>query len=103
MKDPGRWPTKGIAARNEFAGSTFCAGCHRGITELQKQTAMSTAAGRPVQDPILGQTGNLVYRDDVYNYELTRQGIATMFSVKDTSRTLTEPNVIRYTDGYRMW
>jgi hypothetical protein len=91
MKDPGWWPTKGTAARSEFAGSAVCAGCHRGITEPQKQTAMSKAACRPAQDPILRQTGKLVYRDDGYNYELVRQGTATKFSVNDASRTLTVP------------
>ncbi len=52
---------------------------------------MSKAACRPAEDSILRQAGKWVYREGSDHYELTRQGSAVMFSVKEASRTLAAP------------
>src|SRR5215469_4376850 len=42
--DPGWWPTKGTAARDEYAGSSACARCHRDKAESYASTPMAHAA-----------------------------------------------------------
>jgi hypothetical protein len=41
--DPGWWPTKGTAARDQYVGSETCGRCHQDKFETQKNTPMARA------------------------------------------------------------
>jgi len=43
IKRPGWWPTKGTAAREEYAGNTVCTQCHAALVQSQQQHSMSHA------------------------------------------------------------
>lgn len=91
VKDPGWWPTKGMAARSEYAGSEACSECHGRIAAMQKQTPMFMTASRPDQSAILNQHGDLRFWDGNLNYAIARQGHQFIFTVVDQSGSLSAP------------
>lgn len=71
LEDRGWWPTKGEAARNLYAGSETCKGCHRTIAALQEMTPMYHAAVRAVQSEILKKHEALTFQEADFRYSLT--------------------------------
>lgn len=90
-KETGWWPTKGTAARSEFAGAETCAQCHAGIAESQRKTPMFSAASRPSSSPLLEHHTRLPFSDSAYDYLLLRDSAGFSFSVSDKSGTITAP------------
>jgi len=53
LHEPGWWPTKGDAARNDYSGTEACAGCHEQEALAQRQTSMAKAASRALETEVL--------------------------------------------------
>src|SRR5271155_2550551 len=59
LREPGWWPTKGDAARNDYSGTEACAGCHEHEVRTQRQTSMAKAASRALETPVLRSSSAL--------------------------------------------
>src|SRR2546423_1919690 len=70
IQSPDWWPTKGDAARDDFAGSQTCALCHFEKSSTYKAAAMSQASVSPVQSDALRQNAHLTHQLGAYSYQL---------------------------------
>lgn len=93
MEKPGWWPTKGEAARSEYAGSAACVKCHGGISALQAETPMFHAASRPSESAVLREHDNMHFSEDGYEYSLVREGDRTMLHITNAAHSLAAPLV----------
>jgi hypothetical protein len=92
LMDPGWWPTKGTAARDEYAGSAACAMCHAEKAESQNNTAMAHAlmtANAAVSNHLLH--GQLEFRIGSYNYEVAQTGPGVVYSVSNGTQSVSVP------------
>jgi len=88
---PGWWPTKGTAARKEFAGQEACAECHSPEVQAQQNTPMAHAATRAADSDALRSHGRLTFRLPPYIYEIFRTENDSTYSVSDGGRTISAP------------
>ena len=93
VERPGWWPTKGEAARTEYAGSAACAKCHEDISTLQAETPMFHAASRPSETRVLREHGNMQFKEEGYQYSLVRDGERTLLQITNGAHTLAAPIV----------
>lgn len=93
IEKPGWWPTKGEAARSEYAGSAACAQCHEGISELQAETPMFHAASRASETRVLREHDSLQFSEEGYEYSLVREGDRTMLHITNGAHSLAAPVV----------
>jgi hypothetical protein len=93
IEKPGWWPTKGEAARSEYAGSAACAKCHEDISALQAETPMFHAASHPSETRVLREHDNMQFREDGYEYSLVREGDRTMLHITNGAHSLAAPVV----------
>ena len=93
IEKPGFWPTKGEAARSEYAGSAACAECHQDISALQAETPMFHAASRPSETRVLREHDNMQFSEDRYGYSLVRAGDRTMLHITNAAHNLAAPVV----------
>ena len=93
IEKPGWWPTKGEAARSEYAGSAACAKCHEGISALQAETPMFDAASRPSETRVLREHDNMQFSEQGYEYSLVREGDRTMLHITNGAHSLAAPVV----------
>ena len=92
LMDPGWWPTKGTAARDQYVGPAGCAGCHAEQVETQKNTPMAHAlmsANSAVPNHVLH--GPLGFRVGSYNYEVTQTSAGAVYSVSNGTQSLSVP------------
>jgi hypothetical protein len=92
LMDPGWWPTKGAAARDEYVGSAACAQCHADKAESQKNTAMAHAlmtADSAVPNHVLH--GPLEFRVGSYNYQVAQTATGAVYSVSNGSHSVSVP------------
>src|SRR5215470_8929860 len=83
VQGSGWWPTKGDAAREDFAGSKECALCHFARAATYKDAAMSHASISPLESQALHQHADLTFKSGDYSYELRRSDNGTTFAVSD--------------------
>jgi hypothetical protein len=90
--DPGWWPTKGSAKRDEYAGAAACQACHTDIFEKQKTTPMAHAS-RNAEPSAFGELahGPLQFHLGPYTYELRKTADGAVYSVNDGSRSISVP------------
>ncbi len=91
IADPGWWPTKGTAARSEYAGTAACAKCHADIVERQAQTPMFKAARRSEDALVLQQHQNLHFTEGNFSYAIGRRNDQTVLVIQDKWGKLTAP------------
>src|SRR5215467_7081326 len=84
LLEPGWWPTKGTAARDEYAGSAACARCHADKAESYAATPMAHAESSVTLDklPELAR-GPLHFTIGAYRYELSQPPASLTYSVSD--------------------
>lgn len=83
---PGWWPTKGSAARSEYAGSATCAACHSSISESQARTPMFKAASRAEDASVLRLHPNLQFNEGDFRYTFTgKNQVALQIETKGTT------------------
>jgi Cytochrome c3 len=91
VSDPGWWPTKGAAARSEYAGSAACAACHRNIAESQAETPMFKAASRAEDAATLKLHPYLQFIESDFRYALARQDDRVMLRIENNGHVLSAP------------
>lgn len=91
LLEPGWWPTKGTAAREEYAGSAACARCHADKSEGYAATPMAHAVSRVTSEklPELAR-GPLHFTIGAYHYELAQPPASLSYSVSDGTRSLSQ-------------
>ena len=89
VEAPGWWPTKGTAARQEYAGPDACAACHTSRAASQQLTAMAGTARRAADDSrILSGSTPLSVRLGGFSYTIARGGPAPTYTVSDGTRSV---------------
>jgi len=83
VREPGFWPTKGEAAREDYAGGAVCAQCHVRHGETQPSTRMARTAMRVEDSEVLRARPSLQFRSGAYTYEIARAS----YSVSDGTRS----------------
>ena len=89
LLEPGWWPTKGTASRDEYAGSAACARCHAEKVASYASTQMAHAM-TPVsaeQLPELAR-GTIQRTIGSYNYSLTSSSAGPAFSITNGTQSL---------------
>lgn len=100
LMQPGWWPTKGTATRDEYVGSATCAKCHSDKAENQKTTPMAhalTAAKSAVANQTL--RGPLGFHVGPYNYEVAQTAEGALYSVSNGARSLSVPLLWSFGSG----
>jgi len=91
LREPGWWPTRRDASRNDFIGSAACINCHRAIGESQAATPMAQAAATAVHSRVLRQRGNVATDAGAYSYSIVSSGAESRYSVRAGAAALTVP------------
>ena len=84
----GWWPTKGDAAREDFAGSKECTLCHFAKAATYKDAAMSHASVSPLESQALHQHDSLTFKSGEYSYQLRTGDAGSTFAVSDGKSTV---------------
>lgn len=89
---PGWWPTKGTAARREYAGPAACAECHTDKVESQKTTPMAHALmTAEAAVPRQVAHGPLGFNIGSYTYQVAQTAKGIFYSVSDGKESLSVP------------
>lgn len=80
-------PANGV----KFVGAQACAECHRSKVASHQKTPMGRALARPATCEILRSRAKLAFRNGKYNYEITRDGERSLYSVSDGTNTISVP------------
>jgi hypothetical protein len=95
VREPGFWPTKGEAAREDYAGAAVCAECHVRHGETQPSTRMARTAMRAEDSEVLRARPSLQFRSGGYAYEIAKGS----YSVSDGTRASAVPLRWAFGDG----
>ena len=91
LLEPGWWPTKGTATRDEYGGAAACARCHADKTESYAATPMAHALSPVASEKLPELThGPLHFTIGTYSYELAQTPAGPTYSVNDGTRSLSE-------------
>jgi Cytochrome c554 and c-prime len=91
LQEPGWWPTKGTASRDEYVGTARCAECHASRAASQQTTFMARTAQRAGEAEPLRDRDLLTFRVGRYRYELSRRDGQRIYTVTDGTRVLSTP------------
>src|SRR5579872_2283181 len=92
LLEPGWWPTKGTAARDEYGGSAACARCHADKAESYAAMPMAHALTQVTSEKLPELTGGpLHFSIGTYNYQLAPSPSGTTYSVSDGTRSIYQP------------
>ena len=91
LREPGWWPSKRSAPRDEFIGTAACFRCHRKITESQLTTPMAHAAIQAAGSRILREHSSLSRRLGAYTYSVKSEETNYVYSAADGTNTITMP------------
>jgi len=72
VHQPGWWPTKGTAEREEFIGKAQCARCHAEKTATQLTTPMAHAGMTAANSTILREHESITLKRGPYDYAIQR-------------------------------
>lgn len=89
LLDPGWWPTKGAAARDEYAGSEACVRCHAdkatSYASTQMAHAMTPASAQLLHELARGPIHRSI---GTYYYSLAQTPTGPVFSITDGTQSL---------------
>ena len=89
-------PTKRDA---KYTGPQACARCHTEEAATQHATAMGRAAQPAETSDVLRAGKRLTFRSGPYQYEITRRGAQSFYTVTDGTNTVTEPILYSFGQG----
>src|SRR5579885_502511 len=98
LKQPGWWPTKPAACRDDYAGSAVCADCHATLVKGQNQHSMAHTAMLPTDSPILA-LGKAKYENGAFSYEIHQQNGREVYSVTDGIDRISTPLLWAFGSG----
>jgi hypothetical protein len=78
--DPGWWPTKGIAARDQYVGSETCGHCHQDKFETQRNTPMAHAVKVATADAFTSFPHEMHFRTGPYEYSVSQTPTGAEYS-----------------------
>ena len=81
--DPGWWPTKGTAARDQFVGSETCGRCHQDRVETQTNTPMARAVKPATAVAFTNFPDGMQFHIGSYNYSLSRTATGAEYSTSN--------------------
>ena len=88
--DPGWWPTKGTAARDQYVGSETCGRCHQNIVETQKNTPMAHAVKPATADAFTNIPHVMRFRTGSYDYLLSQTATGAEYSTTNGQQSTSE-------------
>jgi hypothetical protein len=86
LEAEGFWPTKGVAARQDFVGAAACRGCHASRA-VQETTSMANTLRKSADSEVLQRGERLELQSGTYTYRVERRGADHVFSVSDGVRS----------------
>ena len=99
IKDPGWWPTKGTAARSEYAGTAACRDCHPRESASQPSTSMARTAARADRSDVLRASPRLAFDNAGYAYAIASDGPQPLYGVTQNERSSSAPLTWAFGDG----
>src|SRR4029079_6337331 len=99
IKDPGWWPTKGTAARSEYAGTAACRDCHPRESASQPSTSMARKAARADRSDVLRASPRLTFDNAGYAYAIASDGPQPLYGVTQNERSSSAPLTWAFGDG----
>jgi hypothetical protein len=99
LKQPGWWPHKGDAPREEYVGAAVCGECHEKYAQGQQQHSMAHTAMLPGDSAILRNP--ISFKLGRYSYHIGRQGDQEVYSVSDGVATFDTPIIWAFGSGSR--
>ena len=81
--DPGWWPTKGTAARDQYVGSETCGRCHQDRVETQTNTPMAHAVKPATAAALTNFPDAMQFHIGPYNYSLSRTATGAEYSTSN--------------------
>ena len=99
LAQPGWWPRKADAARNDYVGVQVCAGCHASLAAGQQQHAMAHTAMLPADDPDLPEKAD--YQQGPFHFEILKQGKNVTYSVSGNGEKFSAPLMWVFGSGSR--
>ena len=99
VEDTTWWPTKGMAPRNEYVGTSACQQCHPDKVASQLLTEMAHASSRSADPALLDGKSRLTLRQDPYDYEIVRKGQSITLSVDDGHASISELLIFAFGKG----
>jgi hypothetical protein len=100
LKQPGWWPRKGDASRNDYVGVAACAECHQTQAVGQDQHSMAHTSMLASQSSIL-KNSEVQFRLGRYSYKISRNGDKEIYSVTDGAHTFSAPLTWAFGSGSR--
>ena len=85
---PRRWNPRRVPADTVFVGDQACGECHKKFFASYGQTGMGMAMEPVAGSKVLSDNPKLSMRVGPYNYEITRNGKQSFYSVSDGKDTL---------------
>jgi hypothetical protein len=82
-----------------YVGGEACAECHTQEAATQKRTPMGRAAERAADCDVLKSRPRMTFRDGPYTHQITREGAASVYTVGDGARTISEPILFCFGQG----
>lgn len=99
VKDPGWWPTKGTAARSEYAGSAACRDCHPAQSATQPSTSMARTAARAEDSLVLRGSPRLTLEKNGYAYAIVSSPEGPLYRVAKDQQSVSAPLTWAFGDG----
>jgi hypothetical protein len=81
LSQSGFWPTQAGYARNEYAGASSCAMCHKLVFETAQQTSMAHTAMLAGESSILKSNPDLSFSNASYRYNIRTSDGKSIYSV----------------------
>ena len=100
LKQPGWWPRKGDASRNDYVGAAACAECHQTEAIGQGQHSMAHTSMPADQSSIL-KNSDAQFKLGQYSYKISRNGDKEIYSVTDGTDTFSVPLLWAFGSGSR--
>jgi hypothetical protein len=74
-----------------YVGSAACAPCHAREAEAYAAAPMARASESAADSEILAANPRMTFREGPYTYEVARRGGASVYTVSDGARSISEP------------
>jgi len=91
LREPGWWPTKSDAAREDYVGSGACASCHEAISATYETTAMAHAAAAASDSLPLRSLAPFTYSLGAFRGEIVLESGAPTLVVSGNSESVVHP------------
>ncbi len=98
LREPGWWPTKRTASREDFIGSEACERCHRGF-KIQESTPMAQASSPANEAEILRTHGALEFLDAPYSSQIVTTPAGSSYCVSNGQQNICLPTGWAFGEG----